>query len=87
MGKIQGVGQQFQQQKRGMELTLWQAIREECSITCKNSDFWVDNGARTRFWADSWFGNDSLAASFSYLFNLSNQKDAIVADVCYYEWV
>jgi hypothetical protein len=41
----------------------------------------LGNGASTSFWLDTWVGNSPLKDRFPRLFSISNQKEALVADL------
>jgi hypothetical protein len=40
----------------------------------------VGDGSWTRFWHDTWFGDHPLKESFSKLFCIARDRDAVVAD-------
>jgi hypothetical protein len=41
----------------------------------------LGNGLKTSFWRDIWAGDVPLQARFPRLFSVSNQKNALVAEV------
>ncbi|MCI02857.1 putative non-LTR retroelement reverse transcriptase [Trifolium medium] len=50
----------------------------------------TESGDMTRFWYDCWIGDVPLCVEFPRLFSISNQKDAVVRELCVTEdnhWV
>lgn len=55
----------------------------------QNGEKWFDNmrewcigdGSLTRFWEDSWLGEESIASQFPRLFLNSEQKSVLIKDV------
>ena len=61
----------------GFGVGLWKEIRKEGSWLSNYIVFFVDNGRRTRFWLDSWCGDEALCNSFPSLFALAVSKEGV----------
>ncbi|KAL6347194.1 hypothetical protein AAG906_012775 [Vitis piasezkii] len=61
--------------REGFGVGLWKEIRKESSWLSNYIVFSVDNGRRTRFWLDSWCGDEALCNSFPSLFALAVSKE------------
>jgi hypothetical protein len=67
--------------------SLW--WKDVCSIGSNLGVDWfsanvtkkVGNGAQTSFWRDKWIGDSPLKERFPRLFSISNQKEAMVAEL------
>ena len=60
---------------------LWKEIRKDWTTILNNGKFLIGDGRRVYFWKDIWCGEEALCKSFSTLFNMAINKDALVKDV------
>ncbi|KAF5178633.1 hypothetical protein FRX31_031782 [Thalictrum thalictroides] len=51
----------------------------------KNVSCRVGKGERTQFWLDEWIGEGTLCVQFPHVFNISNAKNAVVADMLQFD--
>ncbi|RVW99827.1 putative ribonuclease H protein [Vitis vinifera] len=59
---------------------VWKAIRNGWENFRSHSRFLVGDGTRVKFWKDLWCENQSLEEAFPILFNLSVNKEGLVAE-------
>ncbi|RVX09662.1 F-box protein [Vitis vinifera] len=59
---------------------VWKAIRNGWEDFRSHSRFLVGDGTRVKFWKDLWCENQSLEEAFPILFNLSVNKEGLVAE-------
>ena len=67
--------------REGFGVGLWKEIRKEGSRLSNYIGFSMGNGRSTRFWLDSWCGDEALCNSFPSLFALAVFKKEWVAEV------
>ena len=60
-------------------ISLWKNIRSGWNKFERYICFRVGNGARTRFWYDTWCGDSPFKTIFSDLYGIARDKDAFVA--------
>ena len=60
---------------------LWKGIRMDWELVSDRMVFIVGNGRRVRFWRDRWCRDSPLCMSFPFLFYLTVEKEAWVADI------
>ena len=71
--------------KGGFGVGLWKEIRKEWTHLFQNTYLDLGNGSRISFWKDAWCGEEALSLTFPYLFRLTAQKNARVADLWNWE--
>ncbi|RVW42450.1 Transposon TX1 uncharacterized 149 kDa protein [Vitis vinifera] len=59
---------------------VWKAIRNGWEDFRSHSRFLIGDGTRVKFWKDLWCENQSLEEAFPILFNLSVNKEGLVAE-------
>ena len=60
---------------------LWKGIRMDWELVDDRMVLIVGNGQRVSFWRDRWCGDSPLCVSFPFLFALTIDKEAWVADI------
>ena len=59
---------------------FWKGLMKVKEGFFKRGKFVVGNGQATRFWEDTWLGEDPLASQYPLLYNVIRQKNVLVAD-------
>ena len=63
---------------------FWKGILKVQIDFFSNGTFKIGNGQGTRFWEDTWLGDNPLSMQYPSLFNIVHHKNVLVADVLSY---
>uniref|UniRef100_A0A2N9HE33 Uncharacterized protein n=1 Tax=Fagus sylvatica TaxID=28930 RepID=A0A2N9HE33_FAGSY len=61
-------------------VSLWKHIRKDWERFARHVYVEVGDGAKTRFWTDSWCGQGSLKDGYPELYRIARNKEALVKD-------
>uniref|UniRef100_A0A2N9IF07 Reverse transcriptase zinc-binding domain-containing protein n=1 Tax=Fagus sylvatica TaxID=28930 RepID=A0A2N9IF07_FAGSY len=61
-------------------VSLWKHIRKDWGRFARHVYVEVGDGAKTRFWTDSWCGQGSLKDGYPELYRIARNKEALVKD-------
>ena len=60
---------------------FWKGLLKVRDDFFRRGHFKVGNGLQTRFWEDTWLGDEPLAVQYPLLYNIVQRKNVLVADV------
>ncbi|EMS49590.1 U-box domain-containing protein 4 [Triticum urartu] len=66
---------------RPSDSPFWKGLMRVKQLFFNKTRFIVGNGANTRFWEDTWLGDNPLALQYPTLYNIVQRREAYVATV------